>query len=60
MIFNLINFIRFLSKEDYERFIRFSGECRNYPYFSTLYDINDFDNDVNYFKELLNTKEEKK
>ena len=52
MIFNIINFIRSLSKEDYDRFIRYLNEARDYPYFSTLYDMDDFNKDTEYFNNL--------
>lgn len=52
-IINIINFIRFLTKDDYDRFIRFLNECCDCPYFSTLYDIDDFNKDVEYFKAIL-------
>lgn len=65
MMPKIINFIMKLSNEDYDRFIKFLNEGRDYPYFSSLYDLDDFHKDIDYFNEiylnptLYNKKEEK-
>lgn len=55
MINNFINLIRALSNEDYDRFVIFLNNIRDYPYFDSLYDMDQFYKDVIYFGELFKT-----
>lgn len=34
-------------------FFIFLNNCRDYPYFDSLYDIDDFNNDMMYFSNLF-------